>query len=301
MVSTLSVIGGMIGYQINQRAMQVLERAVSYAAIETLVIPEFEKMNLEYFVKQFVKEPIKQQKILNMLKDSTQLKPINDFVEFLKDYNLRIARRSIQAGILSTEAGNIASRLLSAIQWSYGFGWLSWVGMSPILNAVVANPANRALEAEFRYKDTPRSIVEGLYKTGAISEDELREYYRKEGYTDKAIKRFILDLDADMRKEKRELSRTQIIRAYKLGIFSKSFTIAKLEQLGYSSEDAEFIVNMAEMEESLDSIERGRDLSKTDIIKAWKKGVIDKDTAYEMLKQLGYSPAEAFLLIRINE
>jgi len=299
MVSGANLAGGMVGSMLAQAGLGFIERALSYIIVEALIVPEYQKLTLKDFVKKFVKEPIAQTELLAMLDDPASLKPTSDFVEFLKDFNLGIARKALQIGIVSREAGNIASRLLSAIQWSYGFGWLSWVGMSPILNAIVANPANAALRAKFRPKDEPRSVAESLYKRGIISEDELKEFYKKEGYTDKAIKRMIWDVEADMKKEHRQLSRSLMLRAFRLGMWTKGFTIRRLQELGYSYEDAEKIVEMEEADMALDSVEKGRDLSKSDIIKAYEKGIIDKEFALMSLERLGYSPIEALLLLKI--
>ena len=283
-------------------AISTIIRAAAYALAVDWVRQEIGKLTLEDMVSAFVTDPERKKKILDMLRDPNALGPTQDFIEFLKEWNIRVASMGLRASVVSDALGTAVSRLASAISWSYGFGWLSWVGMSPILNHIVAEPADRALLAAFPSKGLTKSEIERAFKTGMFDERKLREELRMMGYTDEAITTIISIINKEKVEKERDLSKSDILRAYRDGIITDADAIMYLNRLGYSTEEAQILLQLYKPSREAEKRGRTRDLTTSQILQAYRYGVIpDRAAAKRMLIQIGYSEEEAELLLKIED
>ena len=294
------LLGGMLGSNLLNRIVGIIERFAGYEIATRLILPEYENLTLAKLIPRFIKDPTTQKKVLELLEKEEGLKRTSDFIEFLKWFNLRIAKTSLKMGIVSPQWGSQTAQLLHAIAWSYGFGWLSWIGLSPVLNNLVANPASAALMEAFPNKAAPRSVVESLYKRGIIKKDQLIEYYREEGYTQEAINQFLKDLEEDIKDKRKDLTKSEILRAFRLKVFTKEEARTRLIMIGYSPEEANLLIEIEELKMELDKKERNRDLTKSDIMRALQMQLITPQEAKDLLISIGYDEDEAEFLVMLE-
>ena len=295
---TITGVGAVL--DIIQKIMGIMERMTGYIIANAIILPEYEKLTLSEITKQFIKNPEAQKKLEELFKDPEKLGRTEAFIEFLREFNLKIAKTSLAMGIVSPTWAYQTSQLLNAVAWSFGFGWLSWIGLSPILNNLVANPASTALQQTFPSKPATRSVVEYLYKHNIISKEQLVNYYIQEGYTDEAIQLFLKKLDEEKKEKPKDLTKTEILRAYRLKVLDRAEAKARLIALGYSDDEAELLLDLEDLRHQLDKKERNRDLTKSDILSALKLGLIQPQEAKDLLISIGYDEDEAEFLVMLT-
>lgn len=284
------------------RISGIATRMVGYKVVTDQIAPLFDRVTLDWILDQWVTDPKQKDMVKAMLNDPNALKPARDFVEFLKNWNKEIALKSMSLGIVAPEWGYMASRLLSALQWSYGLGWLSWVGMSPILNNLVAEPAEQALLAAFPRKKLTKSEVEKAFLTGLYDERKLRAELKAMGYTDQAIDTIIQIIHNTKLEKDRDLTKTDILRAYREGVIDAEKAKSSLVDLGYTPEEAEILLKLEEIKKQAGKKVKEKDLTTSQILQAYRYGVIpDRGTAKVLLMKIGYDEEEAELLLKIED
>lgn len=142
------------------------------------------------------------------------------------------------------------------------------------------------------------------YSKGWVTEAEVRtaligagmDPARVEDYLQKIIKE-----DAAERVSKeRDLTKTDITRSVKKGLLTKDEGAERLMEMGYSEDEAYFIIDITVSEGISAEIEADRDLSKADIIKGVADGVFTESQGKEMLMKLGYDETEAKYILEIR-
>jgi len=208
-----------------------------------------------------------------------ELIAIEDFLSFLQEFNKKFADFTIAASIIGPEASFAASQIASVYQWSYGLGWLSWIGTGQLLQNLIATPAEQALNKIMRHKLLTESAAKELWTLGLISDKELYEHLASLGYDDKkieAIKKALID----------DLTTGKVARMLRLGIVSEKTVLEKLKDLGVPEDLAVL------------AIKRMYNLpSDSVIIKLYKAGRIDRETALRMLKLNGYDNLSAEMVL----
>lgn len=284
------------------RAWGIASRQIGYKIIVEQIVPLYNEITLAWIIDKFVTDQEKKGKLLQLLTEENGLKPINDFIEFLKEWNKEITLKALSASIVSPEWGAMASRLLGSLQWSYGLGWLSWVGMSPILNHIVAEPADIALQATFPSKNLTKSEIEKAFREGIFDEAKLKAELRALGYTDEAITTIIALIHNAKTEKERDLTKADILRAYREGVMNRDQALEELDKLGYSQEEAEILLKLADMSKTAEKKVKKKDLTASQILQAYRYGVIeDRNEAKVLLLQIGYDEEEAELLLRIED
>ena len=102
------------------------------------------------------------------------------------------------------------------------------------------------------YQPYTRVDVRRMHDLGVIDDNQLLQAYKDLGYDDeKALNmaNFTLRYNAGTGKE---LSQTQVTKAFKKGLIEESDAIVLIEQLGYSNAQADFIVSMAAYEQEIE-------------------------------------------------
>jgi len=108
---------------------------------------------------------------------------------------------NIIAGLLYT-AGDIEifgcklpgkglARMINNLAWTFGFGWLSWVALSPTLQAGMSDPLHRYYRRLARTGLPTRADYEDMERKMIIDTDALKERYRDEGYPDDIIEKMV--------------------------------------------------------------------------------------------------------------
>jgi len=323
------------------------------------------------------------------LRENPKIHGVVDFLNFLRDFNMRFAEVNVGASILGSSAAYATTQIGSAYQWSYGLGWLSWIGTGQVLQKLVAEPIGQELDRLFRHKLLTESAAKELWTLGLISTDEFKEYLAYQGYSDEKIellkKALINDLvsgkvatlvrlrllderkviarlkeigvpedkaalavhaafaepslsvilkslkaqritkeeavrwlklqgysdDAialilDSAKEERieadkQLTKSEILQMFRYHLIDEQTALNGLEALGYDPNEARLLIQLTKAKIPTERISKGRDLSKSDILQALRLGVISENEAVDMLKRIGYDDTEIGILLAINK
>jgi len=300
MIGAFTVASMVISRLVNW-AFNAAETALSTVYVENVIIPQYEKLDLYKVLLGFVKDRETRDKLIKLFREDPAAKRAYEFTEFLKNFNLNMAREAIGANIISPRAGEIATRLLSAISWSFGFGWLSWVALSPILGKLISEPTRQKLDELFPDKDLTKSEIEKLYRLGKFDENSVRLYLSKLGYKEEAINHIINILKSEKVDKERDLTKTDILRAYREGLIDANRATIELEKLGYSRDEINILLALEDRRKSVSKKVKEKELSTSTILKAYKENVIDRETAKEKLKRLGYDDEETEILLKLAD
>jgi len=81
-----------------QAVVNFIERFMGYVVLTRLISPEYEKLSLKEIVSNFAVDEKERAKLIELLeKDRNGMKPAL-FVNFLKDFNIRLAKTSMAIG-----------------------------------------------------------------------------------------------------------------------------------------------------------------------------------------------------------
>ena len=286
-----------LGKGLIDKFVGIIEREAGYLIATHLILPEYEKLTLPEIVKKFVKDKEAQDKLIELFRKDPGMRRTSDFIDFLKDFNLTIAKKSLQMGVISPTWGHQVSQLLNAVSWSFGFGWLSWVGLSPILNKIIAEPASNALDVTFPNRDITKAEAEKLYELGYYDQDGLQRKLKEMGYRDEAIKLILEKIKLESQKKEKDLSKSDILRAFKKGIITESDARAKLMELGYSTEEVDLLIRIYTVNRDVQKKEKKRDLTTSQVLRAYRLNLIERYEAERMLDKLGYDKEEIKILL----
>jgi len=307
-VGTVTGIMG-IGMTMINRAMGVIERTIAYYIAETKIVPMYENLTLGQLMKEFMTKQ-EYERVKPVLENSQGFKQAEAFIDFLKRFNLDLARHSLRMTIFSPEGGRMVSQLLNAISWSYGFGWLSWIAMGPILQTIIANRTRQDLEAFYTPKLLTKSEMEKLFIAGKISEADYRDYLKAQGYSKEQADLDIIYLREIKFEKEKDLTKSDIYNAYILDEITKPNAKQMLIALGYDEWEAELMLKLWDYrkeqvkrreEQKGKKIRKSkeRELTKADILNAYKRNLLSAEEAYKRLRNLGYDDEEAKILIAI--
>ncbi len=210
---------------------------------------------------------------------------------------------------------NLVLGIRTDLQTRYGKGWitaddvaaeLASSGMSqPIQERVyqyivVNESANRTV----KQKDlTLAQIVKGI-KKGKIDRAQGIDLVMDVGY-DGTEARLILDIEApadetDAAVKARELTKADILAGLKTRTITLSTARAKLVSSRYVPADADYILKVYQASIKPPTAEKAKELTRSDIEKAVKLGLIPAKQAYTMLLAIGYTPAAADFILKLR-
>jgi len=158
--------------------------------------------------------------------------------------------------------------------------------------------------AEGKQRDLTKSDITRSVAKGLISQSDGIERLVDLGYDeDEAtfiIQNVVSEAVAEELAVDRDVSKTEIIEGVKLGIISRAESIPMIEKLGYTTDEANYILDLRVLPVHTARIIKERDLTKAELVKGVKKGVISDVQAVGMLMDMGYDNAEAWYIIDIN-
>lgn len=150
---------------------------------------------------------------------------------------------------------------------------------------------------------TKTDLYRGV-KKGILARSEAQGLLQEMGY-DEAEAKFILDLNAPAEEttkevKQRELTKADVLKAYKLNVIDLAETISRLILIRFTAEDATFLTDLVDITKEVIPDERQRELTKIDIVKGVKAGVITSEEGYIMLQDIGYSPADSQFILTVR-
>jgi len=149
------------------------------------------------------------------------------------------------------------------------------------------------------YKDLTKSEVERLRLAGLITDTEYLAYLSDLGYKSTEASLMLELLKSKLATKVKELTESKLAKAYANGLISRQGFKTELQKAGYSAQNAEMLIQIREASADL-SAERIRELSKADILGLFKKEALTSKEALDRLLELGYSEADAKLLLGLE-
>jgi len=143
------------------------------------------------------------------------------------------------------------------------------------------------------YNVPTRVDVRRWYDLRTITEDRLRELYHNMGYHGKDLEDYVLwtkiyVLSGDLKDR------------YRKGYITKEDVTTELKAAGMDPSRADEWTETIAKASGDERITKERDLTKAEIYKGVKKGVINREQGMSWLQRLGYDAAEAKFILDIN-
>lgn len=142
--------------------------------------------------------------------------------------------------------------------------------------------------------------IRALLRQNAIDKDQAVNMLIEVGATKEDAERLILRVLPKVKKEKlaedKELSKSEFLRAYRVGIRERAEVKAALIEMNYDEDEAEFLLELEDVKldhETKETKAREKDLTKSDITKSFKQGTITVSQMLDKLKEIGYDEDEA--------
>jgi len=240
-------------------------------------------------------------KDIEKLKNTEAWKKAEGFIKFLYNFNRAGADFVNTCWAIDPSLAGPAGRLFSALSWAYGYGWLSWVAMSPILSHEIADELND----ELTYIKRPRALSQTVADALAMRYPDLTlwwiNYMQRRGYNDEDIKRYAKYLTEIKYKEEKDLTKSEILRLYRENIIDRTTAKDMLISLGYDENEAELLLSLEDLKIEAEKAKEVKVLTKYDVLRAYRENVIGREEAKAMLLDLGYSKEDAELLLKIED
>jgi hypothetical protein len=186
-------------------------------------------------------------------------------------------------------------------EWSKRFWYAHWVHPSPgqilemlhrgllseedvyqYYRVVEIPPYWRDMLMKISYTPYARVDTRRMYNLGVLNQQEVYNTYRDEGYDhDHATKLTQFSIQTKVEAQK-DLTKAQMLDAFKIGLISKESVLAYLIDSGYDEAESTFLVEYTLYKEDLKDID---DAIKM-IGERYKNGMIDEAQAVSLLTQL---------------
>lgn len=158
--------------------------------------------------------------------------------------------------------------------------------------------------------NTRRELASGLknavltmYKNRTISVDEVRSILTQLTYTDETIEQFILEADFFRIQDEKQEVAAALKNAYVKGIRNREDTVNYLMLAGWNGtplDDLMEVWDLLRMTTELSPQQvQNRDLTKTELVSAFKDAIIDQDQLVAGLRSLGYDEMEADVIVQM--
>lgn len=165
------------------------------------------------------------------------------------------------------------------IYWNMGLGFLTWAVLSPTISETIADPMKEYYQELYRTKRFTDSQALDLWVLGEITEADLLDRLRKNGWKDEDIVKL-------RRLAYTPLTRSDIFRLSDLGLLSKDEVAVRLRTLGYSKDDIALLIK----ENELTKIEDTRGVFIGTLRKAFRNNTIGESEFRGHLEELNFSP-----------
>jgi len=329
-VALAALIGGEVVGKLIRDAIALAERAITVGLVKTWVDKQLRDLTNPEEVLRKVVPAWAYGRIKEAMDKEKEVAGIVDFMNFLREFNLRFANMNISASVLSPQATYVATQIGIAYQWAYGLGWLSWMGTGELLRKAISEPIRKKLRKYFKLEELSESALRRCVILGIISIDDYAKEMENRGYPREEVERLIQSLKDDLvgdvaQKMVRlglidesviierlkelavpESDARRIVKSFykepSLSILIKSFKARRIDEAalrywlklhGYSDEAIDLIIDSAKEER----IEKDKELTKSDILNLYRWGIIKEQDAINLLVELGYEEIEARWLI----
>lgn len=159
----------------------------------------------------------------------------------------------------------------------------------------------RKRQAEIEPLSLSQGLIQRAWRAGVIDETEVRDSLIELGYTagdaETLFRTFQIEAQREGETTRRQPSQGVIIQAFLLNLLDRGGTRTRLTSIGFSQEDANFLIDTAiagRREEEADIV---RKLSRFDIVNAYDVGLFTREESKDALTGLGYTVENAEILL----
>ncbi|MFH7904069.1 MAG: hypothetical protein QW409_03930, partial [Candidatus Aenigmatarchaeota archaeon] len=154
-------------------------------------------------------------------------------------------------------------------------------------------------------KKLAKSEILTFFRYGLIDETEARNLLQSLGYDSNEVELFInfekMRLTLGKKEVDKKLSKAEVLRAYRDKVISRIEAEELLARLGYDSNEINILLQLAEQTKTKEAKERKKDIARSDILRAFRLGIITRELAKNMMVQLGFSEDEAEFILKSAE
>ena len=162
------------------------------------------------------------------------------------------------------------------------------------------------------YTPFTRVDVRRMYKLGVLNYDEMVRAYMDLGYDETKAKK-LADFtvkyempDTDTKPEKyRQLSLSILQKAYRKGLIKKDELKKRLLELGYDEDEAQLIVDLTDLETTVDQTpdyyDTYQNTMKKMIVDAYSSGLLEVEKAKSLLQSIGITDTEIDYLMTVAD
>jgi len=173
-----------------------------------------------------------------------------------------------------------------------------------LLKSLDIVPKWRDYLVQLNYNTITRVDVRRMHDMGFLTDDETRKRYRDVGYSPSDAqlmlewtKAYNSDGGETGRDSTRQLTISMIIRGYKNNLLTETEAISRLMNLGYSQENASYILELETVNRNVDAIsDKLKDNVRrieTVISKGYINGLLSENDAINRFIEIGFSTVEA--------
>lgn len=134
-------------------------------------------------------------------------------------------------------------------------------------------------------RELTKTEILQLYKKGTLEYDDSLEFLVELGYDQDTAAWLLEEQAAAVTEDNRNLSLTQVKKMYFAGVITRGEATGRLAELNYTADDIERVYSLWELEAEPNI----RTPSRTDLEKFYEAGIIDDDTWFDQMLNLGYT------------
>ena len=148
-----------------------------------------------------------------------------------------------------------------------------------------------------------KNAVLSMYKGRTISADEVRDVLRQLTYTDETIEQFILEADFFRIQDEKADVAGALKTAYVKALRTREDTVALLQQAGWNGQPLDDLMGTWDLLRAVTELQphqvASRDLTKAELVAAFKEEIITDEQLMDALMQLGYDHDESTVIQRL--
>jgi len=195
---------------------------------------------------------------------------------------------------------DLPNRIETRMMARYGLVDKAW--LVEHLKRVGLHEDYRSIAADFMLAMGIRMDLSSRFSKGWLTQEEVKSEIATFGLSpeigDRLYQWIVKNVGGDRVAKEKDLTKTDILKGIKKGVVSVSEGKELLSDLGYEADEVDYIVDSnITISEDIPEVVKERDLTKTDILNAIKKGIVTIETGRSMLFGLGYDQAETDILV----
>jgi len=234
------------------------------------------------------------------------------FINLIRDINREQIWVSRAAGVIEPTLSSVIRDIYGAYIWSLGLGWLSWVALSPFLEAVIANPLRDSFYLKYRPTGPSRTMLEEWRKRDIITDAKAKEELARLGYADEYIELILKNLEAEISDSERKKVITEVVKAYKEGAITEAQAEAALSQLGMKKAQIDYVLMLKRYHDLIEAykekLKEPKDVTKEErrkvvnaLLKAYIEDAIPRSVFEEELRKRNFTDEEIKELEKVKE